>query len=468
MKKNISINLFGTLYAIDEDAYNLLERYFNSMKSYFSRQEGGEEIADDIEHRVAELLWQQKQQGMEAVNIDTIKGIIAKIGNPAEIDEKASPDSPQAGGASSASPGSSRAGGTTSASTQGGDASSDSSRAGANGGSGFFDGARFRMGGFRYNFKGEKVEYDETNNLYERLKARLKNRRLYRDPQDKLLGGVLSGLSRFFDTNDPLWWRLGFMALFVFMWYYDIWALALPLIYTVLWVIVPEANTPEDRLRMMGQEVNPENLNEQILSDTANAMNPASHTQPSGGSTPLKVLFGIFLGVLMIPFGFLLLALLVIIILAISFMGGFAGMLIPFNVANSEFADIPDFVQANSTNIWLCILFAIFTIGLPVFAIVRMLSGGGNALSRGTKVTLVLVWLLSLVMMIMTLVNNGTRFTEFMNTHVRVTHEYTEDDGYAADSLDTDTLVLSDTTYSVPLQSADSVPPADQSAADSQ
>ena len=57
MKKNISINIFGTIYAIDEDAYQLLENYLQSMKSYFQRQEGGEEIADDIEHRVAELLW---------------------------------------------------------------------------------------------------------------------------------------------------------------------------------------------------------------------------------------------------------------------------------------------------------------------------------------------------------------------------------------------------------------------------
>ena len=40
MKKNISINLFGTLYNIDEDAYNLLENYLDSMKRYFSRQEG--------------------------------------------------------------------------------------------------------------------------------------------------------------------------------------------------------------------------------------------------------------------------------------------------------------------------------------------------------------------------------------------------------------------------------------------
>ena len=56
MKKNITINFFGTLYAIDEDAYELLNRYLGDMKRYFSRKEGGEEIADDIEHRVAELM----------------------------------------------------------------------------------------------------------------------------------------------------------------------------------------------------------------------------------------------------------------------------------------------------------------------------------------------------------------------------------------------------------------------------
>lgn len=53
MKKNIQINLFGTLYNIDEDACQLLENYLESMKRYFSTREGGAEIADDIEHRVA-------------------------------------------------------------------------------------------------------------------------------------------------------------------------------------------------------------------------------------------------------------------------------------------------------------------------------------------------------------------------------------------------------------------------------
>ena len=57
-----------------------------NIKSYFAKREGGEEIADDIEHRVAELLWQKKEQGAEAVSIETVKEIISKIGDPAEID----------------------------------------------------------------------------------------------------------------------------------------------------------------------------------------------------------------------------------------------------------------------------------------------------------------------------------------------------------------------------------------------
>lgn len=87
MKKNININLFGTIYAIDEDAYELMESYLKNIKDYFSKREGGEEVADDIEHRFAELLWDKKQQGVEAIDIMTIKEIIKKIGNPEDLDE---------------------------------------------------------------------------------------------------------------------------------------------------------------------------------------------------------------------------------------------------------------------------------------------------------------------------------------------------------------------------------------------
>ena len=87
MKKNITINFFGTLYAIDEDAYELLNRYLGDMKRYFSRKEGGEEIADDIEHRVAELMLELKNDGREPIDIALVKEIIGRIGNPEELDE---------------------------------------------------------------------------------------------------------------------------------------------------------------------------------------------------------------------------------------------------------------------------------------------------------------------------------------------------------------------------------------------
>ena len=82
MKKNITINLFGELYAIDEDAYELLNNYLESMKRYFSRRTDGAEIADDIEHRVAELLWEKREAGMSAVNIETVRGIGYRLQNP--------------------------------------------------------------------------------------------------------------------------------------------------------------------------------------------------------------------------------------------------------------------------------------------------------------------------------------------------------------------------------------------------
>ena len=86
MKKNININLFGTLYAIDEDACTLLENYLDNMRSYFAKRDGGDEIYDDIEHRVAEHLWSLKENGQAAIDINNVKQIISSIGNPDEME----------------------------------------------------------------------------------------------------------------------------------------------------------------------------------------------------------------------------------------------------------------------------------------------------------------------------------------------------------------------------------------------
>ncbi|MEE1092321.1 MAG: PspC family transcriptional regulator, partial [Prevotella sp.] len=87
MKKNITINLFGTLYSIDEDAYMLLDSYIESMKKHFAGKEDGTEIANDIESRIAELMYELKEKGCEPLCIEQIRSIIERIGNPEDIDE---------------------------------------------------------------------------------------------------------------------------------------------------------------------------------------------------------------------------------------------------------------------------------------------------------------------------------------------------------------------------------------------
>ena len=44
MKKTLTVNLGGTVYHIDEDAYNLLDNYLNNLRYHFRKEEGADEI----------------------------------------------------------------------------------------------------------------------------------------------------------------------------------------------------------------------------------------------------------------------------------------------------------------------------------------------------------------------------------------------------------------------------------------
>lgn len=221
MKKNISINLFGTLYNIDEDACELLERYLDNIKRYFKNREGGEDISDDIEHRVAELLWERKQAGQIAVDEQTVRDVIAKIGTPADID-------PSAG----------------------------TSGDGASRSSAFADG---QQNAGSHQSRDSQQDHWGAEGAAERVRSRLAGRRLYRDMQDSILGGVCSGLNHYFGMTDPLLLRIIMVLLFFFT------RFSVGLIYIILWILVPEARTPEERLRMRGEEVTPEALNAEML-----------------------------------------------------------------------------------------------------------------------------------------------------------------------------------------------------------
>lgn len=233
MKKNITINLLGRLYAIDEDAYELLKRYTDSLHNYFGRREGGEEIADDIEARIAELFDELKAGGLQAITIGHVEDIIHRVGRPEEM-EGSSPDSNN---------------GDERFSTH------------------FTDGS-------------EPLRYTGG---YGQWLGGASSRRLYRDVSDRKLMGVLSGLAAYFG-GDVLWWRLGYLAMFFLpggfvsrMFYYSRWHwgisidFTLTALYIALAIFMPVAETPEDRLRMKGKPVNPQNLADEVSRSLAHS-----------------------------------------------------------------------------------------------------------------------------------------------------------------------------------------------------
>ncbi len=86
--------------------------------------------------------------------------------------------------------------------------------------------------------KEKREEYTQEN----------AQRRLFRDPDDKKLGGVSSGLANYFGW-EPLPVRVIFLLL-VFGF-----GIGIPL-YIILWLLVPEAKTTNDKLRMQGKPIN--------------------------------------------------------------------------------------------------------------------------------------------------------------------------------------------------------------------
>ena len=68
MKKTFPANISGKIYYIDEDAYNLLQKYFTQLRASFPGEEG-QEIVCDIEGRVAEIFEDKIAAGASVVNL---------------------------------------------------------------------------------------------------------------------------------------------------------------------------------------------------------------------------------------------------------------------------------------------------------------------------------------------------------------------------------------------------------------
>ena len=281
MKKNININLFGTLYAIDEDACTLLENYLDNMRSYFAKRDGGDEIFDDIEHRVAEHLWSLKESGMTAIDIDTVKQIISSIGNPDEmesgVEEVADSKIEETSDA--------EAGSEDKEQSEGEDQGEGEGK------------AQSQSYSNTSNDTDSNTTAEETigGKWIDRVLHHVSTHRFYRDGKDKIGGGVISGLCHYCGGGDIVVWRVGtvlfIMAAFALnqtLRYFFLRPLfgllfTIPIIiYIALWLVAPVARTTEERLCMTGKEVTPESISKAIIAEAEEQVKPSTKRGKGG------------------------------------------------------------------------------------------------------------------------------------------------------------------------------------------
>ena len=289
MKKNININLFGTLYAIDEDACTLLENYLDNMRSYFAKCDGGDEIFDDIEHRVAEHLWSLKENGMTAIDIDTVKQIISSIGNPdemeSEVEEVADSKIEETSDAEADSEDKEQSEGEDQGEGECKDNGQSEGKAQSESNSNASNDTYT-------NAKAEAIGGKWTD----RVLHHVSTHRFYRDGKDKIGGGVISGLCHYCGGGDIVVWRVGIVLflmaafalnqtlpycfispLLVFLFFVPI------IIYIVLWLVAPVARTTEERLSMTGKEVTPESISKAIIAEAEEQVKPTIKRGNGGG-----------------------------------------------------------------------------------------------------------------------------------------------------------------------------------------
>ena len=86
MKKVININFQGRVVPIEETAYDNLKQYIESLSKFFANEEGKEEIINDIEGRIAELFAETLKKGATCISEDDVHKIIASMGRPEDFE----------------------------------------------------------------------------------------------------------------------------------------------------------------------------------------------------------------------------------------------------------------------------------------------------------------------------------------------------------------------------------------------
>ena len=183
MNKVMNINIGGSVFHVDEEAYEKLKSYLKQINRHFKNTRGGEEIIIDIESRIVELFQQKLSDKKEVITMEDVNEVIAIMGKPSEFEEETASD-----------------------------------------------------------YSDPDVQ-------------QLGRKRLFRDNDNRMIGGVCSGLAAYFRV-DTVWFRIGFVVA-------TLSGLSL-LAYLILWAIIPPVRTISEKLEMQGDPVTISNIERSI------------------------------------------------------------------------------------------------------------------------------------------------------------------------------------------------------------
>ncbi len=98
MNKTVNINLAGTSFHIDEDAFGKLSRYLDAIRKSLKGTHGSEEIMQDIEARIGELFSEKVESPTQVITLNMLDQVIAVMGQPEdyEVDDEIFEDVPNA------------------------------------------------------------------------------------------------------------------------------------------------------------------------------------------------------------------------------------------------------------------------------------------------------------------------------------------------------------------------------------
>lgn len=358
MNKVIKVSINKTPFTLAEDAYSVLKVYLDHLRRYYSGEDGGAEIMDGIEERIAELLSERTEMGNKVVSKANVDEVLEIMGTPEVIEDI----SDEAAGRS----------------------------------------------------------YDFTSDTKRIPK------RLYRDTEHRVIGGVCSGLAAYFNI-DTILVRVLLIALvlgssaFKYAMFNDhlhniTFSLSglLVLVYIVMWIIVPAARSVEDRYAMRGEP-----LSAREVQNNRRRRRPYRYeyerkntaVNRSGGNRFWYVIGRIF--AILIGGFFLLVSTSVLIGFVVAFFaGGYALSAVP-----TSFLDLIAF----SGNPVLFKIFILMVIGLPLIGLIYL----GCVLLfniRGHKwlgVSMIILWIASILGLIAVSahgLNNFRRTAEFNET----------------------------------------------------